>query len=424
MLLFHLPAELLSSLLYLLPRQSLANLCLTCRLAYELCLPTLYSHLALSRRAHVRQLEHGADTRSVLRETMATSVRTLSLISGQNGHWLVSDLHSLLRKLPNVHTLTLIGFNGLPVHQLCRLAPLFPELNKLTVKYCQLQAVDEQQEESARFNNLTSVSFVWTDFSKEAIRQLLVSLPCLKQIDFGANHNRILGANDSALEALRDHCSYINHLSVSLQEVNETSLCSVIAHYGSQLKRLSIRCASADTLKTVATHATCIEQLVIRSSGDVALQTRRQRQNRAQHESEEETEEEAVEDNVMGILQHCRGLVRLEMVSWMIQDVPWIVWRAMDTVSQRRRTTAVTKQVQPSHACKSHPISTKPTSKETMLMVAAAFREHNGRAPAPRAAFEMARHERENPRRTHKETVALDTEELQEIRKSFPVSAD
>ncbi|KAG0170626.1 hypothetical protein DFQ28_010459 [Apophysomyces sp. BC1034] len=353
---------------------------------------------------------------------MASSIRTLSLTSGQNGRWLVSDFHALFRKLPKVRSLTLTGFHGLPVRQLCRLAPLFPELNKLDVKYCQLQAVDEGEEDEDQFNKLTSLSFIWTDFSKEAIQKLLKSLPQLKEANFGANHNRILRANDSALEALGNHCSHINHLSVSLQEVNEASLCSIIAHYGSQLKHLSIRCASSDTLRTVATHATHVEQLVIRSSGDVTQQTRRQRQQRTQNEPEEEDEEEAVEDNVMGILRHCRGLVRLEMVSWMVQDVPWIVWRAMDTVSQRRRKTAMVEQ-QPSHSRKPHS-TTKSTSKETMMMVAVALRQQNGHSPAPRAAFEIARHERQNTRQTYQKTVALDTEELQEIRKAFPVSSN
>ncbi|KAI9499385.1 hypothetical protein BDB00DRAFT_748089, partial [Zychaea mexicana] len=150
------------------------------------------------------------------------------------------------------------------------------------------------------FSRTRRLNFCWTDFSEAAAASLFERLPYLESVNLGANRNRVVGANTAAIKSLTEHCIYIKELTVSLQQISESVLCETIAHYGPQLHKLSIRCDGRETLKSVAQHATHVKNLTIRAA-------------------------EEDHGSIVGILQRCRELVHLEMVSWMVQDVPTVV---------------------------------------------------------------------------------------------------
>ncbi|KAI7859590.1 hypothetical protein BDC45DRAFT_425592, partial [Circinella umbellata] len=176
---------------------------------------------------------------------------------------------------------------------------------------------------TALFSNTRHLNFCWTDFSEAAVSSLFKRLPNLECVDLGANRNRVIGANTTAIKSLTEYCACIKELTISLQQVSESVLCDTIAYYGPQLYKLSIRCDGRETLKSVAEHATHVKNLTIRA-------------------------EEEDHGSIVGILQRCRELVHLEMVSWMVQDVPIVVWRGVDAVAlRRRRPLMIRKKVLP-----------------------------------------------------------------------------
>ncbi|KAI8140776.1 hypothetical protein BJV82DRAFT_519251 [Fennellomyces sp. T-0311] len=225
-----------------------------------------------------------------------------------------------------VRVLTLSDFDALSVDSLARIAAALPRIECLQLHYCNLTHELSQappfltqtlpQVASSSFMNTKRLSFCWTDFTQQAVACLLAKLPYLESVDLGANRNRVIGANTAAVQSLADHCPNVNELTISLQQVSESVLCDTIEHYGRQLHTLSIRCDGRDTLKSVAHHATHVKNLTIRAS--------------AQHQP-------SSTNPIVGILQRCKELVHLEMVSWMVQDVPTVVWRGIDAVAVRRR---------------------------------------------------------------------------------------
>ncbi|KAI9323356.1 hypothetical protein BX666DRAFT_1811884, partial [Dichotomocladium elegans] len=148
------------------------------------------------------------------------------------------------------------------------------------------------------FSKATHLRLCWTDFSEAGVAGLFRLLPNVQQVDLGANRNKIQGANTAAVKAIAEHCSQVTNLAISLQQVSESILCDTIAYYGSQLHSLSIRCDGRDTLRCVARHATQVKDLTIRAGSEPEHGT------------------------IVGILQQCPLLVRLEMVSWLVEDVP------------------------------------------------------------------------------------------------------
>lgn len=309
MKLINLPNELLQIITSHLPRQSISRLCSTCTQGYQIFLPTLYRHIELGHRTQIKQLEQGLMRNTFLKETVKeyTQILTLKCRQGGNSHWLII---SLFEQLPNIKQLYFRDFLSLSVFKIGQVLSVLPRLTVLDFEYCDLISSHGLQEDDFSteiehdnkqvLHNLTELNLLWTDFSTDAIRQLLMITPNLTRVVLGANHNRKKLTNDTALKILTETCHYIKDLSISLQQVEESSICQVIQVYGNQLERLSIRCEGNDTIRTISQYTKKLQQLVIRCNYSGY-------------------------NNVMNIFQQCQYLTHLEMVSWPLQDVPSIV---------------------------------------------------------------------------------------------------
>lgn len=357
------PPELLQVLLFLLPRNDLAQLCLTCRHAYNVCMPILYSHLRFSTRKQVRQLAESVRRRPHLRAVMEQSTRQLTLTNWQqiSSAWIAEDMDWLGPCVPRLEKLALYHFYDLPVDLLARFLARIRDFKHLELAYCQLEdAADDHDMPTVR--QVTRVDFCWTDFGSEvAAYQIFSFLPGLEHVHLGANRNRVTHANTAAVHALVRCCNKVRDLALSLQQVEQDMLCRAIAAYGSQLEHLSIRCSGPETLHAVAKYATGVKNLIIRAGSTetaaapfslssitttttttttTTAAARRRRPATQEHVHETTAHEEEPVDqqgSIIRILRHCRDLVRLEMVAWMTQDVPAIVWRAVETVAIRRQ---------------------------------------------------------------------------------------
>ncbi|KAG2228156.1 hypothetical protein INT45_009202 [Circinella minor] len=327
--LYQLPPELIQQIVHYLPKYSLAQLCLTTQRLYEICLPVLYTHLELSFRCHIHQLEMALQHRPFLRDIVRRHTKHLTLICRQSGSDMMNDFEKLLfRFLPQIHTFTFVDFHVLFTESICQLIQQqqqqqqqqqslnnVPSIQTLEFRYCNLVSTTHNIHQLlSTMQHVRHVSMIWTDFSEMAISQLLSCLPNLKSIDFGANHNRIRTANDSALTTLTQYCFHLRHLTVSLQHIEQESLCDVLVFYGHQLTQLSIRCECPRILDVIAHFCPHIVQLTLQSTRRGGYKT-----------------------NcilLLQILQKCRKLQSLELIGWLIQDIPPIVW---SIVAKERR---------------------------------------------------------------------------------------
>lgn len=364
MQLFQLPNELLQMISTHLPRQSIARLCSTSIAGYQLFLPRLYRHVELGHRNQIRQLEQGLQTNAYLKETVKThtQILTLKCRQGGNSHWLII---SLFEQLPNIRRLCFRDFLALSLQKVRQVLLTLPRLTHLDFQYCELTASTASTIATTKplsichLPNLKNLNLLWTDFSADAIRQLFSLTPNLNRVTLGANHNRKAMANDAALQCLTEHCAQVKDLSISLQQVKEASLCRVIEMYGSQLQHLSIRCEGNDTLWAISQHTKQLRQLIIRCSNYTG----------GYH-------------SVMNVLQDCRSLQHLEMVSWPLHDVPSIV---LDQI--RHKTSNIVKVSSTTLTAPVTPTSTTITAATTSYIEGI------------------------------KRTVALDKQDLQEIRR-------
>lgn len=115
----------------------------------------------------------------------------------------------------------------------------------------------------------------------------------------------------------------------------------------------------------------------------------------------------------MGILRRCQRLVHLELACWMIQDVPGVVWRAIETVARRRTETknVILDVTGPGKSDPNHRrVEIQPPSDTNGGLWLYYFDDQ-----APRERDGMRR----RPVGNIKKTLALDIEELREIRKEF-----
>ncbi|ORY93765.1 hypothetical protein BCR43DRAFT_495284 [Syncephalastrum racemosum] len=400
------PPELLQHVLEYLSQTDLARLCLTSKAAYVLSLPALYQHLRLDYKAHLCQLEKGVARRPLLKHTLEHVTLRLTISNAQNRNfvWLAHNcsLQRLLGLLTRLQVFTLTGFQAVPVQCLFRVIRCLPAPSRIELHYCDL--VMETPTPTKTVTETTELRLHWTDFTEQAIRGLFAGMPYLEHIELGANRNRIAGINTAAIWALGQSCPLVRHLSLSLQQVDEEAVCDLIARYGPQLQQLALRCDGSATLWTVARHATHVENLVIRAGNSTPLITSNtstahppssatrmvaqrstsvhirdrhimghsasshasasvapgSRNSRAplnpmtqatqQHLQEEEGEEEDErpdDGSITGILRRCRELVRLEMVAWLRQDIPSVVWHATETVRRRRCTTTIIPAASP-----------------------------------------------------------------------------
>jgi hypothetical protein len=280
----------------------------------------------LGNRTQIKQLEQGILSNLFLKETVKehTQILTLKCRQGGNSHWLII---SLFEQLPNIKRLYFRDFLSLSVQKVKQVLFSLPRLTHLDFQYCDLTATPSSSPR--HLPNLKEINLLWTDFSTDAIRQLFHFAPNLSRISLGANHNRKPLANDTALACLLDHCPHIKQLAISLQQVKEASICQVIQQYGPQLKYLSIRCEGNATLQMISQHNKQLQQLVIRCNNYTGYQSM----------------------IINHILQECRHLNHLEMISWPIHDVPSII---LDQISYRKNTLSATISSHSPHNSPSH----------------------------------------------------------------------
>ncbi|KAI8380013.1 hypothetical protein EDC96DRAFT_492642 [Choanephora cucurbitarum] len=297
------PNEIISLILAYLPKSSKGKLCLTCVRGYQLFLPFLYQHIEIGHRTQLKQLELGFSNNTYLLRTaqLYTQAITLKCKQGGNSHWLAAWLFG---QLPNVRQLYFCDFHALSVCKVRHMLCIMPQLVSLHFEYCDLVATNnaytKENHQKPTFQ-IRELSLLWTDFSTEALQQLLSHLPRLDCAVLSANHNRYQFANDASLQILTTVCPDIRKLSISLQQVKENSLCQAIRHYGSQLEHLSIRCQGNETLQAISACTKQLKHLVLRCNNPTGS------------------------DSVIHVLQQCQSLIHFEMISWPLHDMPRIV---------------------------------------------------------------------------------------------------
>ncbi|CAO3659292.1 unnamed protein product [Rhizopus stolonifer] len=294
MKLIDLPKELLQAIAQHLSREYLAHLCLSCKWGYQIFLPLLYKHVTLSHRTQIKQLEQGLENNEYLQQVAReyTLAVTFSFRQGSNENF----WKTILERLPNTRRLYFRGYMSLSVKKIQQVLSVTPKVSLLDIEYCELIHPGEQ----VVFHNVTSLNLMWTDFSLEAAQGLFQSIPHLRQVTLGANHNRKPLDNDTALQILQTICLGLQRLTISLQQVKESTLCALLALYGPQLEQLSIRCEGSQSMKNIADYAKGLQHLVIRHSG-------------------------CEKNDITNILRECASLSHFEMVSWPIQEVPMVV---------------------------------------------------------------------------------------------------
>ncbi|CEG74080.1 hypothetical protein RMATCC62417_09348 [Rhizopus microsporus] len=298
MRLIQLPKELIKNVAQYLSREYIAQLCLTCKLGYQIFLPILYKHIVLGHRIQIRQLEQGFKRNSYLRQVARqnTQAVTLKYRQGGNDHY----WKLIFSQLPKARQLYIRDYIALSVNKIQHILSSLPQVNLLDIQYCELVQSQDEEDNNTTFDHITNLNLMWTDFTVEAIERLFRCVPNLININLGANHNRKPLSNDTALQIMQTSCLRIRQLSVSLQQVKEATLCQAVMTYGPQLEQLSIRCEGSKTIKTISQHATHLQRLVIRHSG-------------------------CNYNDVTNILKECEFLNHLEMVSWPVQEVPTVV---------------------------------------------------------------------------------------------------
>ncbi|KAG1203987.1 hypothetical protein G6F70_000894 [Rhizopus microsporus] len=293
MRLIQLPKELIKKVAQYLSREYIAQLCLTCKLGYQIFLPILYKHIVLGHRIQIRQLEQGFRRNSYLRQVARQNTQAVTLKCRQGGndhYWKL-----IFSQLPKARQLYIRDYMALSVNKIQHILSTLPQVNLLDIQYCELVQSQDEEDNNLTFDHITNLNLMWTDFTVEAIERLFRCVPNLINVNLGANHNRKPLSNDTALQIMQTSCLHIRQLSVSLQQVKETTLCQAVMTYGPQLEQLSIRCEGSKTIKTISQHATHLQRLVIRHSG-------------------------CNYNDVTNILKECESLNHLEMVSWPVQE--------------------------------------------------------------------------------------------------------
>ncbi|KAI9281647.1 hypothetical protein BY458DRAFT_499274 [Sporodiniella umbellata] len=295
-----LPNELIEAITSYLPINCIAALCLTSKESYLVFLPTLYRHIILGHRLHIKQLILGLSRNSYLKKVASQYGQMLTLKCSQEGtdhRW-----KEILEQLPNVQHLRLRGYAELPICKIQHMLSALPKVTRLDLRYCNLIL---RSPSNVVLNRVMEMKIAWTDFTLGAIESLLESLPNLKRATLDANHNRRPEENDLAVLMLPRICPGLQALSISLQQIQESTLCGLVKAYGSQLEQLSLRCESDQLLKEISQHASCLKNLVIRHSGCHL-------------------------NDVTHILKGCDSLNHFELVSWPVKGVPHVILKRIN----------------------------------------------------------------------------------------------
>ncbi|CAO3599206.1 unnamed protein product [Absidia cylindrospora] len=339
-MLVRLPPELLCHVYSLLPPTSVNQISLTCHSMYTLALPSLYSTIILSFRKHIRQLELSLQHNSFLHHVIRRYTKEILLKCKQGGqHRLTFDIRSLLRQLPHVPTLTLVDFHMLPINFVTPLLSLLPQLEHISLRYCDLVLPDASSNDNSNLplSTTTSLELYWTDFSKTAVNALLSALPSLSKVRLLANHNRHYLANNHALVALQQYCHDVKELAIGLQEVDERTMANCILSFGKQLERLSVRCHSTLILDTITSHAPLVQDLIVRFSLDTLWYSSTTPSSRSQLSDDDDDGN----GGLLYLLSHCQQLEHVQIHSMPLpshnnSSLPTLVRQALASVAQKR----------------------------------------------------------------------------------------
>lgn len=317
------PKEILDQIIRSLSRHDMYQLVCTCNYLYLMVLPSLYSHLELGYHVYIRQLQHGVKANTFLKDTIASSTKQLNLRSRQNGNsWRVDDLVQILGTLSRVETLSFIEFHALSTETILSVIALLPNLRHVEFRYCHILSTPLIQHRLLASSNapthsnpmpaINRLSYIWTDFTKSAIAPCL--FPQITHLELGSNRNKYESVNELMVNSLAHHCPNITHLTIALPQIDEPILCDTIAHYGTQLQQLSIKCIGHRTLLAISTRALNLQKLALRVTS----------------ESQEQEEEEDISPDMIRILTACKYLESFEIASTQLdQDVPNEIWEAI-----------------------------------------------------------------------------------------------
>lgn len=377
-MLANLPIEILARIQVFLTRKDLTYLSITCRKIYGASLPSLYENLELGYYRHIRQLQQGTSSQSVLKKVINEYTRKLTLRSRQNGNnWRAQDLLCILGSSPQVKELIFSDFCKLSIQTIAQIISMLPNVQHVQFRYCHIvdNSLQQEQQNDNQFlhhslfdgysehrlnhdslhiptvdihlnnNNtfLDRVTYMWTDFTEKSIAYSL--FPQITQLELGSNHNKYDLINDSMVRSLYRHYPKITHLTITLPQVGHKALCDTITQYGEQLTYLSIRCDHTDILLSIATHARNIQSLTVRTSY-----------------GSQNDYDELSSLAMINVIEHCRHLEHFEIISCNMEDhVPDIIWecclmsssdfelclRAQTVLSQKRKKERQNPQVPP-----------------------------------------------------------------------------
>lgn len=343
-MLANLPIEILARIQLFLTRKDLTCLSITCRNIYGASLPSLYEDLELGYYRHIRQLQQGITSQSMLRKVINEYTRRLTLRSRQNGNnWRAQDLLDILGSSSRVKELIFSDFSRLSIQTIRQIISILPNVQHVQFRYCHIVDKSLQQEQQRdnqllhhslfdgysehrlnydslqtptenifQTNNntfLDRVTYVWTDFTERSIAYAL--FPQITRLELGSNRNKYDLINDSMVRSLYRHYPKITHLTITLPQVGHKALCDTITQYGKQLAYLSIRCDHTDILLAIAAHARNIQNLVVRTS----------------YGSPPSGHDEQSSLAMVNVIEHCQHLEHFEIISCNMEDhVPDIIW--------------------------------------------------------------------------------------------------
>ncbi|KAL7330240.1 hypothetical protein PS15p_205207 [Mucor circinelloides] len=334
------PKEILNQVLNFLSRHDMYQLLCVCNYLYVMALPSLYSHLELGCHVYNRQLRNGVRTNHLLKDTIASCTKHLTLRSRQNGNnWRVEDLIQILGTLSQVEALSFVDFHSLSAETIIEVVALLPNLECIEFKYCHIVSTPLDKHRRAS-NNVSSkgdflpaiyrLSYIWTDFTEKAI------VPCLysqiTHLELGSNRNKYESVNGIMVNSLAHHCPNITHLTVALPQIEESILCDTIAYYGTQLQQLSIKCDGYRTLLAISTQALSLQKLTVR----VAPGARAQEQDISLYMAQ--------------IAAACKHLQSFDIASTQLdQDVPSVIWESIIACAKQDLTKASQKRQSRAH---------------------------------------------------------------------------
>lgn len=325
-MLSNLPLELLGRIQLFLTRKDLTCLSITCRYIYGASLPFLYKNLELGYYRHIRQLQQGVTSQSLLKKVIYEYTRKLTLRSRQNGNnWRAQDLIRILGLSSRVEELIFCDFCRLSIQTIRQITSMLPNVQHVQFRYCHIvdRPLEQQNHQSPhnslvdspskhQLNNTTlkRVTYLWTDFTERSIRLSL--FPQITRLELGSNRNKYDLINDRMVQSLYVHCPKITHLTITLPQVGHKAICDTITQYGDQLKYLSIRCDHTDILLSIAAHARNIQNLVVRTSYG---------------SSNNNGHEEHSNFAMVKVIEYCQRLKTFEIISCDMENyVPDIIW--------------------------------------------------------------------------------------------------